>query len=151
MDEGGARHEGSSGSSDPVGRSGSVRKISWILAAAVLLFAGAYFLGGLRNAEPDGGDEVRVVNGDGSGAGDASEPVALDTLITPADLPGFETEALTNGQRLWLYHRAHREQCACECGMTVAQCRVDDPTCPESPGRAVELVREAQEAVPGGG
>lgn len=132
--------------SAPVG-GGPVRKISWILAAAALVLAVAYLLTGLRPAAQDAGEEVATLPAeDGETPGHAP----LDTLVTPADLPGFETEHLTNAQRLWLYHHAHREQCACECGMTVAQCRVEDPTCPESPGRAVELVRAAEEAVPGG-
>lgn len=124
----------------------SVRRISWILGAAIVLFGAAYFLGDLRPERMEG-EESGAVAGPME---ESAEPAAIDTLITPDDLPGFETADLTNAQRLWLYHRAHREECGCGCGMTVAQCRVEDPTCPESPGRAVELVQEAREAVPGG-
>ena len=66
-----------------------------------------------------------------------------DSIIGPEDLQGFDTEELTNKQRLWLYHKAYLEECSCGCGMNVAQCRVEDPTCPVSPGRSVELVKEA--------
>lgn len=71
-----------------------------------------------------------------------------DSIIRPADLPGFETKDLTPSQRLWLYHRAHLEKCSCDCGYTVAECRVEDLTCPKSPGRAKELVAEAKRRHP---
>lgn len=64
--------------------------------------------------------------------------------ITGADLPGFETAGLTKNQLRWLYHRARLEQCGCGCGWNVAECRINDPNCPRSPGRAVELVAEAR-------
>lgn len=145
MDEGGTPPASGPEPTAAGSSSNSVRRISWILGAAIVLFGAAYFLGDLR---PERSDSEEA--GAGRMEEEPSEPAAVDTLITPADLPGFETADLTNAQRLWLYHRAHREECACGCGMTVAQCRVEDPTCPESPGRAVELVQEAREAVPGG-
>lgn len=64
--------------------------------------------------------------------------------ITGADLPGFETAGLTKNQLRWLYHRARLEECGCGCGWNVAECRINDPNCPRSPGRAVELVAEAR-------
>ena len=68
--------------------------------------------------------------------------------ITGADLPGFETAGLTKNQLRWLYHRARLEQCGCGCGWNVAECRINDPNCPKSPGRAVELVAEARKQKP---
>jgi hypothetical protein len=65
--------------------------------------------------------------------------------ITAADLPGFDTEGLTPGQMRWLYHHARLEQCSCGCGWNVAECRINDPNCPKSPGRAKELVAEAKQ------
>jgi len=64
--------------------------------------------------------------------------------ITAADLPGFEADGLTPGQLRWLYHKARLEECGCGCGWNVAECRINDPNCPKSPGRAVELVAEAR-------
>lgn len=64
--------------------------------------------------------------------------------ITAADLPGFDAEGLTPGQLNWLYHKAHLEECGCGCGWNVAECRINDPNCPKSPGRAKELVAEAK-------
>jgi hypothetical protein len=64
--------------------------------------------------------------------------------ITAADLPGFDAEGLTSGQLNWLYHKAHLEQCGCGCGWNVAECRINDPNCPKSPGRAKEMVAEAK-------
>ncbi len=117
------------------------------LALAVLGLGVAYFAGGLRPIPPDGPEAAPALETES--ADGSPTPAPTDSIVSPEDLPGFETAHLTSSQRLWLYHRAHLERCACECGMTVAQCRVEDPTCPESPGRAVELVREAERAVPG--
>jgi len=64
--------------------------------------------------------------------------------ITAADLPGFDTVGLTPGQMRWLYHKARLEQCSCGCGWNVAECRINDPNCPKSPGRAKEMVAEAK-------
>ena len=64
--------------------------------------------------------------------------------ITAADLPGFDTEGLTPRQLRWLYHKARLEECGCGCGWKVAECRINDPNCPKSPGRAVEMVAEAR-------
>jgi hypothetical protein len=119
-----------------------------VLVVAAVLFGAAYFLGGL---EPVPRETTEVADVPAFPSGEPPpETAPADTVIDPEDLPGFETAHLTNGQRLWLYHRAHLEECGCGCGMTVAQCRVEDPTCPESPGRARELVREAEKAVPRG-
>jgi hypothetical protein len=64
--------------------------------------------------------------------------------ITAAALPGFDCDGLTPGQIRWLYHRAHLEQCSCGCGWNVAECRINDPNCPKSPGRSKEMVAEAR-------
>lgn len=64
--------------------------------------------------------------------------------ITAADLPGFDAQGLTPHQLRWLYHKARLEECGCGCGWNVAECRINDPNCPKSPGRAVELVAEAK-------
>lgn len=65
--------------------------------------------------------------------------------ITAADLPGFDTAGLTAGQLRWLYHKSHLEECGCGCGWNVAECRINDPNCPKSPGRAKEMVAEAKQ------
>jgi hypothetical protein len=36
------------------------------------------------------------------------------------------------------------EECGCGCGWNVAECRINDPNCPKSPGRAIEMVAEAR-------
>lgn len=135
-----------SGGDPPSGRTAASRLAVGLVAAA-LLSGTAYFLGGLERVEPEATEESEAA---AVSADSAHFPAPVDSIITPEDLPGFETAQLTNRQRLWLYHRAHAEECGCGCGMTVAQCRVEDPTCPKSPGRAKELVREAEQAVPRG-
>lgn len=112
-----------------------------VFVAMAVTGGGAYFVHQLRSGTrpPAGAAALEPA----PPADSAANAAPLDSIIRPADLPGFETEGLSDGQRLWLYHQAHLEQCSCGCGMNVAQCRVEDLTCPVSPGRARELVAEA--------
>jgi hypothetical protein len=117
-------------------------KLVWVVAVAAGIIGAVYFASRLELTESD----RTVADTPPAKALSPDAPLteaAGDSIILPEQLPGFETAALTNKQRLWLFHKANLEQCACDCGMTVAECRVDDPTCPVSPGRAVELVEEA--------
>jgi hypothetical protein len=111
--------------------------------------AGAWFARSLQAPqEPAAPDTAHVHAAPHDSAG--APFAATDSVVAAADLPGFDTAGLTDAQRLWLYHQAHLEKCGCGCGMNVAQCRVEDPTCPESPGRARELVEEAKQRRPAG-
>jgi hypothetical protein len=109
----------------------------WVLVAAAGIIGGVYFVSGIEPA----GTEPEPANT--SQSDETQVAAAADSVISRDDLPGFDTGQLTDRQRLWLYHKANLEQCSCDCGMTVAQCRVEDPTCPVSPGRAAEMVEEA--------
>ena len=142
---------GREGTDVPAARARRARAGWWAagLAIAVLAGAGTWFARTLRAPEaaaPADTSHEHAIPHDTTG----SPLPARDSVITDADLPGFEVADLTNEQRLWLYHRAHLEQCSCGCGMNIAQCRVEDPTCPESPGRARELVEEAKKQRPAG-
>ena len=133
---------GSSGA-EPSGRlavlGSPAARLAWVLVAAAGIIGGVYFLSGL---EPSGEDPDLAAT---SQPEKTQAAAPADSVISPDDLPGFDTEYLTDRQRLWLYHRANLERCSCDCGMTVAQCRIEDPTCPVSPGRAREMVEEAAE------
>ncbi len=123
-------------------------KMAGVLVVTAGIIGAVYFFSHLQ---PVVDDPARAVPGGGSSpAIDSTTAVAtaIDSIIRPEDLPGFESDNLTDAQRLWLYHEAHREQCSCDCGFTVADCRVEDLSCPVSPGRSRELVEEASRREP---
>ena len=122
-----------------------------LFALALIAFAagGLWFSKQLKPSTPPGGAAAAVA------APDTLVPDTAQIIhprgikpttakITAADLPGFDTEGLTPGQLNWLYHKAHLEQCSCGCGWNVAECRINDPNCPKSPGRSKEMVAEAK-------
>lgn len=118
-------------------------KLIGVLIVAAGVIGAVYFASSIKTATEgtaSSGEVAEVVPADSTGE-NSSAPT--DSIIHPDALPGFETKGLTDKQRLWLYHKASLEECSCGCGMNVAQCRVEDPTCPVSPGRARELVEEA--------
>jgi thiol-disulfide isomerase/thioredoxin len=62
---------------------------------------------------------------------------------TLADLlPGVKFTGLTPAQKKAALHRMNAEYCTCGCGMTIAQCRADDPSCDTSRSLALKIVRE---------
>jgi hypothetical protein len=139
----------------PIEPEPTIRSRSWtpriLLAFALVAIAGGvgWFSLQLKPRTPMGGsaaaaaapdtlvpDTVQIIHPRPISKGNAQ--------ITAADLPGFDTQGLTPGQLNWLYHKAHLEQCGCGCGWNVAECRINDPNCPKSPGRAKEMVAEAK-------
>jgi len=60
------------------------------------------------------------------------------------EIPGVDLAALTPAQRTTALNRLNDEQCGCGCGMTIAQCRINDSTCAVSPKLAAEIVAEVK-------
>jgi thiol-disulfide isomerase/thioredoxin len=44
-------------------------------------------------------------------------------------IPGVDLAALTPDQRARVLEQLNSEHCTCGCGLTLAQCRIDDPSC----------------------
>jgi len=55
-------------------------------------------------------------------------------------IPGIDLAGLTPEKRAKVLSMLNSEHCTCGCQLTLAQCRVDDPTCTVSLPRAQELV-----------
>jgi len=106
-----------------------------VLVTAAGIIGGVYFVSRIKPTDP-----APAIS---SQTNETQATAPADSVIGPDALPGFETGQLTDRQRLWLFHKANLEQCSCDCGMTVAQCRLEDPNCPVSPDRAREMVEEA--------
>ena len=55
-------------------------------------------------------------------------------------IPGVDLATLSPEKRAKVLETLNSEHCTCGCGLTVAQCRVDDPSCPVSLPLAQKLV-----------
>jgi thiol-disulfide isomerase/thioredoxin len=57
-------------------------------------------------------------------------------------IPGVDLAGLTPEKRAKVLETLNSEHCSCGCGLTVAQCRVDDPSCTVSLPLAQQLVEK---------
>ena len=58
------------------------------------------------------------------------------------EIPGLDLSGLTPDQRVATLQRLNEENCTCGCGLTLAQCRINDPACGFSLPLAEALVAE---------
>lgn len=58
-------------------------------------------------------------------------------------IPGVDLAKLSPEARAKVLQQLNSEQCTCGCGLTLAQCRIDDPSCTVSLPIAQELVKKA--------
>jgi thiol-disulfide isomerase/thioredoxin len=72
--------------------------------------------------------------------------VLLSNAAQATDIPGIETEVakLNGDQRTAVLKRLNGEQCTCGCGLTLAQCRINDPSCEVSLPIAKKIVADSQ-------
>jgi thiol-disulfide isomerase/thioredoxin len=61
-------------------------------------------------------------------------------------IPGIDLAALSPEKRAKVLEALNSEHCTCGCGLTLAQCRVDDPTCDVSLPTAQALVKKIASA-----
>lgn len=57
------------------------------------------------------------------------QAVGLVNAAQAKEIPGIDLARLTPSQRTETLQRLNAEPCTCGCGLTVAKCRIDDPTC----------------------
>ena len=62
------------------------------------------------------------------------------------EIPGLDLSGLTAAQRETALQRLNEEMCDCGCGLTLAQCRINDPSC----GFSLPLAEELVEAIVNG-
>lgn len=60
------------------------------------------------------------------------------------EIPGVDLSVLTAGQKTLALNRLNDEPCGCGCGMTIAQCRINDTTCAVSPKLAEKIMAEVR-------
>jgi hypothetical protein len=66
--------------------------------------------------------------------------VLLANAAYATEVPGVDLSALTPAQKSQALKALNIEACPCGCGLTLAQCRIKDPTCEVSPVAAKALV-----------
>lgn len=69
--------------------------------------------------------------------------------VSRADLPGVDLSGLTGGQQGEVMQQANRQNCTCNCGLTIAACRRSmGTTCSTSLSIAQGIVRKAASTIP---
>jgi thiol-disulfide isomerase/thioredoxin len=69
----------------------------------------------------------------------------LATNAQATEIPGLDLSALTTEQKTLALKRLNAESCSCGCGLTIAQCRINDSTCAVSPPLAEKIVAEVRQ------
>jgi thiol-disulfide isomerase/thioredoxin len=70
--------------------------------------------------------------------------VFLKNTANATELPEVNMVGLTADQKKRALHRLNAETCTCGCTLTIAQCRLNDTTCPTSRDLAAKIVKEVK-------
>lgn len=73
--------------------------------------------------------------------------IFLKNASLATELPGVDLKGLTEAQKKAALKRMNSEGCTCGCQMTVAQCRLLDPTCPVSKAMSSTIVQKVRSGV----
>ncbi len=68
--------------------------------------------------------------------------IFLKNAALATDLPDVDMKRLTPQQKQAALKRMNSESCTCGCGLTIAQCRINDDTCDISKHLAAEIVKQ---------
>jgi cytochrome c biogenesis protein CcmG/thiol:disulfide interchange protein DsbE len=63
---------------------------------------------------------------------DSSDKVRVEHAAQAKNIPGVDLASLTDTQKKSVVDALLSEDCTCGCALTLAVCRLDDPTCPVS-------------------
>jgi len=70
--------------------------------------------------------------------------IFLKNADRATDLPDVDMTGLTPAQKTAVLKRLNSESCTCGCTLTIAQCRINDSTCPVSKDLAAKIVQEVK-------
>ena len=68
----------------------------------------------------------------------------LASTARATEVPGVDLTVLTPAQKTTALNRLNDEPCTCGCGLTIAQCRINDSTCTLSPKLAADIVAQVK-------
>ena len=74
--------------------------------------------------------------------------IFLKNAARATTLPGVDFTGLTSTQKTALLKRFNSETCTCGCGLTIAQCRINDTSCPVSKQLAAKMIKETTSRPP---
>ena len=60
------------------------------------------------------------------------------------EVPGVDLTVLTPAQKTVALNRLNDEKCDCGCGLTIAQCRINDSSCAVSPKLAAQILADVR-------
>jgi hypothetical protein len=73
---------------------------------------------------------------------DRGQPVRLENAAQVTNIPGVDLGKFPADRRAVALQRLNAAPCTCGCDLTVAKCRIDDPTCGVSLPIARQIVQE---------
>jgi len=77
---------------------------------------------------------------------DRTEGLKLENTAQLMEIPGVELASLSKAKRGEALQKLNAQSCTCGCDLSVAKCRVDDPSCGVSLPLAREIVRQIADA-----
>jgi hypothetical protein len=72
---------------------------------------------------------------------DQAQGLKLDNGAQAMNIPGVDLATLIPAKRIEALQKLNSQPCTCGCDLTVARCRVDDPTCGVSLPIARQIVQ----------
>jgi len=79
---------------------------------------------------------------------DDTGQIFLKNAANATELPDVDLSGLTADQRKEALHRLNAVGCTCGCKLTLAECRVNDSSCPVSKGAANDVVKRVRAGQP---
>jgi len=79
---------------------------------------------------------------------DDTGQIFLKNAANATELPDVDLSGLTAAQKKEALHRLNAEGCTCGCKLTLAECRINDSTCPVSKGAANDVVKRVRAGQP---
>ena len=76
---------------------------------------------------------------------DQPQKVTLDNGAQAMTIPGLDLSSLPVAKRIEALQKLNKQPCTCGCDLTLAKCRVDDPTCTVSLPLARQIVKDVSE------
>ncbi len=74
--------------------------------------------------------------------------IFLQNAAKATELPGVDFSGLTPAQKREALKRMNAEDCTCGCGLTIAECRVNDSDCDISKALAAKIIQEVKAGSP---
>jgi thiol-disulfide isomerase/thioredoxin len=74
--------------------------------------------------------------------------IFLKNAANATELPDVDLSGLTAAQKKDALHRLNAESCTCGCKLTLAECRINDSSCPISKASAAEVVKRVRAGQP---